>query len=724
VVNNNKTKNYSMAVNRRQFIKLTSGFTFTLALGSIGLKSVAGNAAGREQSLSVWVRIDGSGKITIYNPVAEMGQGSSTALPLILAEELDADWKQVEVENAPINPEIFGHDAIFGKMMMLTVGSFSVSSYFERLRIAGAQARHVLLLNAAENLAVPISELTTADSMVYHRFSGKQLSYADIAKFALVAALPLDIENIKLKPVDQFKLIGKNIPRVDIAGKLNGTAEYSIDVVVPGMKYGMIERSPVNGDSPLSFNAAELLAKKSISAVFAMDHGVAIIGDNIWAVIQARQALEVSWSKGALADNFDSSKAIEQYAALASAAESPTKVISTMGTSAEAAQHVNKNYQADYSVDFVYHAQMEPLNAVASVSTDGQKLDLWVGSQFPSGLRAEAAKLLNINIDNVNLHPCFLGGGFGRRSWHDFGLEAIQMSAVAKAPVKLLWSREDDLKNGAFRPMSLQRISAGVDQQGSLQSWHHRTIGDDFYLTASGAELPFYQIPYKVIDFRKIDIGIRTKHWRGVAHGPNKFAIESFIDEVALGEAADPYQFRRKLLAQSPRPLKVLDKAVSMSPWGSKPSQGRALGLSFAEGFGSLTAGVVEISLDESLGKIRVHRVWLAVDAGIIVQPDNAIRQLEGGIVQAISSVTLESVTFRDGAIQQSNFHDYPVLKMADTPQITISFIQSELPPSGIGEAAIPFIGGAIGNAFAALTGKRLRHLPFTTNRVKTVLNS
>jgi isoquinoline 1-oxidoreductase beta subunit len=438
----------------------------------------------------------------------------------------------------------------------------------------------------------------------------------------------------------------------------------------------------------------------------------------------ARKALNVTWSQGAEAESFHTTSAYEKYAAVATANSEPTAVITSSGDIAAADKSVTQRYQSDYFNHFVHHAQMEPLNAVASVRDDGKSADIWIGSQFPSGLRADVAKLLNTDADNVTIHPCYLGGGFGRRSWHDFGLEAVQLSKANGTPVKLLWSREDDIQYGAYRPVSLQRLSAGVGANGDILSWTHRTIGDDFYLTASGSAIPFYDIANQQIAFYQAATGIRNKHWRAVAHGPNKFAIESFVDEIAAGQGIEPYVLRRRLLAKSPRALAVLDTAVQMSPWGQKLPEGKVLGMAFAEGVGSITAGVVEISVDRSSGKISVHRVWAAIDSGIVIQPENALRQHEGAILQGISSALLESITIEQGVVQQSNFHDYPLLKLADAPKITIKLISSEAPPTGIGEVALPITAAAIGNAFATLTGKRLRTLPFSSTAVKSILNS
>ena len=314
---------------------------------------------------------------------------------------------------------------------------------------------------------------------------------------------------------------------------------------------------------------------------------------------------------------------------------------------------------------------------------------------------------------------------FGRRSLSDYIVEATHLSQAVKRPVKLLWTREDDIQYGAFRPISLQKMEAGVDKFGSIIAWRHIIVGPGSRLLGSGARNEFYVMPNQQIEIRGIDHGIRTKHWRGVGHGPNKYAIEAFIDEIALDHQIDPYEYRRNLMRNQPRALKVLDTVAEMANWKEKPAEGRARGIAFAERSGSLSAGVIEISVDRDTGKIRVHHIWAALDAGIVVQPDNAVAQMEGSILFGLGSVLKEEISFKNGAVQQSNFHDYQLLRMADIPEtLDVKIIPSQERPEGIGEAGLPVVGGCIANAFAALTGKRLRHMPFTPERVKEALKS
>ena len=720
-----------MSINRRQLLHGATGLTFMLAMGPVacGVAGENNNNCGQNEPMrSTWVRIDCQGIVTIYNPVAEMGQGSGTALPMIIAEEMDADWQDVRIEHSPIDAQLYGFLTRFGTASMMTAGSQAVELYFDKLRIAGAQIRQVLLQNAAAKLRVPVEELTTAASVVRHQKSNRQLKFGEIAAFATMPAALPSIDKSRLKPLAEFRLIGKTARRLDIPSKVDGSAQFAIDVKLPDMQYAMIQRSPVNGAAPLKFNAEQVQALDGVTAVIALEHGVGVVGKSTWAVLKARKVLQIQWTHGALAESFDSDKVFHSYALAAKTPPSTPKIVSVAGNVDAGQGLVAKTYHADYLNDFVYHAQIEPLNAVATVSADKKSAELWIGSQFPDDLKTQVASLLKVSEGQITIHPQYLGGGFGRRFWPDFGLEAVQLAAAAGVPVKLIWTREDDLQNGAFRPLTLQRLEAKLDHDGRAISWRHRVVGQNalngMIIASSGARIPHYDIANQLIDQVVVPGGIRCGHWRAVGSGPNKFAIECFIDEICHGQGEDAYQFRRRLMHDSPRAIRVLDAAVEMSGYPSKPGSGTAMGLAFSEHRNSLSAGVVEISLDHNSGAIRVLRAWIAADAGLIVQPDAARSQLEGAIIQGISSALHESVSIKAGAVQQSNFHDYQILRITEVPEINIRIIPSVEPPTGIGELGVPFAGPAIANAFATLTGKRLRHMPFSSANVKKALDS
>ncbi len=712
-------------ISRRKFLKKAGGVTFLISAGALvpTLYSRGSDNINAENKISAWVRIDENEQITILNPAAEMGQGSMTALAVIIAEELDVDWTRVHIQDSPIEPDTYGMQ--WGGQLggpMITVGSRTVRGYFNGLRLAGAQARKILMQSAATKWNVPLSEVSTSLGEVTHLASGKTLTYGQIATSLKVPEKLPEVNESDLRKPEDFRLIGKKIMRFDIPAKVDGKAIFSIDVQLPGMLYGVIARSPVNGSQPTLLNEAEIIALKGIYKVVRLDHGIGLVGESFELCQEARKLLKIEWTKDSKAQDYQSVAAFDQYHQLANAS-SAGEVIQNDGDAHKILQSAAKTYESYYKNDFVYHAQMEPLNAVVSVAEDGKSAEAWVGSQAHDSARRAVANVLGIAFEDVTYHPCYLGGGFGRRSLAGYVEETTHLSNAVKRPVKLIWSREDDVQYGAFRPISLQRMQASVDREGTINAWSHHVVGTGDGLLASGAKNPYYSIPNQYIDLRSIDHGVRTKHWRSVGHGPNKYASEAFIDEIALDLGKDPYEVRRHLLRNNPRELKVLDKVAEMCQWGSVITEGRARGMAFAERSGALVGGVAEISVDRENGKIKVHHFWCAMDAGVVVQPDNAVAQLEGGVIFGLSSVLHESITFKDGAVEQSNFHNYPIARMSDAPEsIECYIIPSQEAPMGVGEASTPVVGGAIANAFLALTGKALYHMPFTADRVKEVL--
>ena len=720
-----KSQTTSGAVlSRRQFLASSGGLTFAVTVGAPLRESLAANAQQGTATMGAWVRIDPDDWITIYNPASEMGQGSMTALPVIVADEMDADWEKVRIEQAPVEREIYGNPTWFGGRM-LTVGSRTVQGYYHALRIAGAQVRAVLLENAARVMDVPVEELTTEASVVVHTASGRRLSYGHIAAATPASVRIPEVSDADLKARKDFRLIGTTMQRRDIPDKVMGKAIYSIDVQRPGMVYAVMTRCPVNGARPVKSNATEFKQKPGVIDVVDVDYGIAIVSETIEGALSARKALQITWTEDVPARRFDSEASFARYREIAESANASSTTIHANGNPKAAFARAAKIYSAEYSSDHAYHAQMEPLNAVAEVNAAGDGAEVWAGTQFADGARDAAASALGVSPSRIQFHPCYLGGGFGRRSLHENVVEAVRISKSVKRPVKLIWSREDDVAYGAFRPMALQRLEAAVNERGDIDGWRHIVVGDGGRLLYSGVRIPFYGIPNQEIALRSTRHGVRLKHWRAVGHGFNKLAIEGLIDEIAADQKIDPYEFRRRLMKDSPRALKVLDTAAAMAGWGGSTPQGRARGIAFSERSDSLAAAVAEVSLDQSTGKIRVHRFWASLDAGVVVQPANAVAQMESGIVYGLSSIIAERITFRDGAVQQSNFHDYPVMRMSDAPEsIEIRLIESDEPPTGIGESGVPIVTAAVANAFAALTGARLRHMPFTPDRVRAALEA
>nr|WKN35384.1 molybdopterin-dependent oxidoreductase [Tunicatimonas sp. TK19036] len=716
-------------ISRRKFLATAGGVTISITAYALAPKLGSGNKDSETKpaeasEITAWVRIEPDGQITIYNPAAEMGQGSMTALPVILAEELDADWSKVRIENAPIEPDVYGLTRWGGSKIMLTVGSWSVSGYFDSLRQAGAQARYVLLNSVADHWQVPISELTTEPGIVVHQKSNRRVSYGETTSFLKVPELIPDIPPEQFKQSSQFRLIGSVIPRYDIPAKTDGSALFAMDVQVPDMLYGVIERGNIHGASPTLQNEDRIREMGGVVDLVMLDHGVGVVAKSVEQALNAKSRLRIQWSDDVKAVGHSSQEAFALYEKIANEGQ-PGEILIDEGNFSQAYSTAAKTYSADYKNDYIYHAQMEPLNAIASVAADGSSAEIWAGTQGPGSVAETIAEELQIDPSRVTLHQHFLGGGLGRRSNHDSIIEAVHLSKAVSRPVKLIWTREDDLRYGMYRPMSFQRLQASTDASGNLTGLLHCVVGDGGGLLTSGGRNEFYAIPNQHLEERGVENGIRLKHWRAVGHGPNKFAIESFMDEIATDQGVDPYEFRRKLMKNSPRALQTLEKAAAMANWSTPPPEGRARGIAFGERSGSLCTGICEISVDREKGKIIVHHFWSAVDAGIVVQPDNVIAQMEGGIIMGMSSVLEESITIQNGQVQQHNFNDYLLLRITDIPEsIEIAMIPSEEPPQGVGEASLPVVAGAIANAFAALTGKRLRHLPFTPERVREALKA
>ena len=717
----------ALPVTRRGVLAGIGGLTFCMAAGIDGLHLVGSAQAqvAAAKSLNPWVRILPDGTTVIYSAGAEMGQGSLTSLAAIVADEMDADWSKVQVEVAPSEVEIYGYRNGNERSMAIT-GSRAVQRYYADLRVAGAQVRKVLVSAAAKKWNVDPATLKTESHAVVDPASGRKMSYGEIAAFAEVPAELPKIEKTDLKPNSSLKLIGTSQPRRDIPAKVNGTAQYSIDLHLPGMVYATVLHSPVQSSAPESWNDAEIKAMPGVIGTVKLADGVAVVADTWEHTLAAKQALQVTWKKGK-ADGFDSENALDaQYAKIHADPQAKTQPVDQKGDVKAAFASAAKTYRADYLSDFGYHAQMEPLNAVARFNEAGDKVEVWEGTQAPDRTRIDVAKALGFKVEQVEHHQCYMGGGFGRRSIGDYASEAALVAREIKKPVKLLWTREEDVGNGMFRPQSFQCLEGAMDKDGKVTGWQHCVVGDGgAQLLVGGMKIPYYGIENQHLELRGVSHGVKLKHWRGVAHVFNVFAIESFVDEMAAAQNMDPLEFRLKNMALPERTRAVFEKVAQMSDWKAKRPEGRALGLSISERSGSLGAGVAEISLDKTTGKIRVHKTWLAVDGGLIVQPDAAKGNIESGILYGMSSVLFERITVKDGVVEQSNFHDYHVVRMEDTPEeIHIEFLQNDKPPQGLGEIGNPWIAAAVANGFHKLTGKRLRHMPFTPERVLEVLKA
>ncbi len=726
-------------MDRRDFVKGAAGLTFAFSLGGGLLGRSARALAADTSKLNAWVTIGADNTVTLLCPSAEMGQGVWTSLPLVLAEELDADWSKVKVEYAPPIPPIYGNPHPVFHGAQVTAYSTSVSGYFDSLRIAGAQARKVLIDNAAAQWKVPAAELTTADGFVIHAKSGKRISYGDIAKFATIPGELPKITAADLKKPSQFKLIGHtDVRRLDLPAKVNGSAQYGIDVVdVPGTVYASVLQAPAEGAKAAVGNLDDVAKMKDIAAVIPLPFGVAVIGGSVEATRAGRNALKVTWDMaGSPANGFDSAKAMEDYASTAKDPKAPTRVAYKIGPTKEILLGT-KVVEANYSSQYVYHAQMEPMNAVAVVAEDGKSAEIWTGTQFAALISFIVSGILKTTPDKIVVHQKFLGGGYGRRLAPDIAIQAVILASIVKKPVKLILTREDDLAAARTRPMTYHALKAGLDGSNNLIAWYHRLVaenvdaianppafansGGDDIIGWEGMEPASYDILSVLAEGVRKQNGMRVWPWRAIGTGYNKFAAEAFLDEVAQAMGRDPLSLRLELTKNHPRANAVIKAVAEMSDFAKKqPDRGK--GIAFCNYDGTYTACVAEASVDKQTGKIRVHNLWMAVDPGVVVQPNQIHAQLESGMVFGLSAALIEELRFKDGAPQATNFDSYPVLRMADMPEIHTKIVASDAAPTGIGEVAVPTVAPAVANAIGQLTGKRLRDVPMSPDRVKQSL--
>jgi isoquinoline 1-oxidoreductase subunit beta len=686
-----------------------------------------------------WVRIAPDGAITIMAPAAEMGQGTTTALAVIFAEEFDADWSKVKVEFSPADDKIYGSPIPFFFGMMITAASTAVMAYYKNMRLYGAQARRVLLDAAASHWNVPVAELTTEPSVVVHAKGGQRLSYGEIASFATAPeTLPVMTEN-DLKDPSQFRLIGHEIPRVDIPEKTDGSAQYSIDVRVPNMVYATVVRAPVLGAAVVSVNDAEVSKTPGVLKVVQLPPDrVAVVARTYEQALAGERGLKITWSKIAESE-FDSERGMEEQSAIARDLSRPGVVVQNAGDAVAALGGAARVYQAEYRTEYVYHAHLEPLNSVAWVKDGVKTVELWVGSQSPTHCVRSVAEALGIAPENVQLHRTYLGGGFGRRSAkdHDWAVDSALISRELGQPVKVIWSRESDVRYGRFKPMTSQYLRAAEDKDGRLTAYHHRLVADEALAMTDplryekGKEFPRisttgiktdYDFPNILVEAVRQKQGVRMSAVRGVGSTVNQFAAESFIDEIAAARGADPVQFRLDLLNKLPAEQEVLRAAAQMAAWKAGEKSGR--GVSFVTNAGTHLATIAQVAVDRKTGAIRVSEIWIAADVGVAISPRNLDAQLQSAAIHSLSNLLKERITFKNGAVEQSNFYDYPVLRMSEAPEVHTHIVPSTRNPVGIGDLGGIGVGPAVTNAFFSATGRRLRQSPFLPERVLAVLNT
>ena len=726
--------NQHASLNRRDFLGTAAGLT--LALTILPERFAGIDAAGAEASLSpnAWLTITPDGTITIVSPAAEMGQGTSTTLPVIIAEELDADWSKVKPILPPAWEEKKYGNPEYG-MNFQTSASASVHGYFKPLRIAGAQARRVLLDAVAARWNVPVAELSTEPSVVVHKASSRRISYGEVAAFAQAPATLPKIEDKDLKDPASFRYIGKHVPRVEVPLKVTGAAKYGMDVQVPGMVYAAVLQSPYPGGAPETVDDAAARKVPGITDVIRLPEGVGVIGDTVEGTQAAKRLLKVTWSNAPGA-SLDSERALAEFAVIGRDKSREGVAYAKEGDAKGVMAGAAKVYRGEYRTRYVYHAQMEPMNATASVGADGKSAEVWTGTQGPSSLLNEVARVLQTERAKITLHQQLLGGGFGRRGAYETVIDAVRLAKAVGKPVKMIRSREDDIAFGKFRPMTAHYIEAGLDRNGKVIAWHHRVVAESVIAYTSGdptprqdrivmkgSPIPQYPIPNKLAEHVIEARGARLSPWRGVGNGHNAFAAESFLDEIAKDQGKDPIAFRIALAEGQPRMQTLLRTVAEMSDWKRK-REGTGLGVATMVKDDTLSAGVAEVSVDRATGKLKVHNIWCAIDAGIAVQPRNLAAQTEGSIIYGLGHVLREKIVIKDGHVLQSNYTDYEVARMSDVPNIEVKVVSTDNPPTGAGEDGLPVLAGAVGNAIAALTGVRLHELPFAPDRVRGALGA
>jgi isoquinoline 1-oxidoreductase subunit beta len=714
---------------RRQFLLASAALGGGLVLGFyIPFRGAPIAAAAEPPPLqpNAWLRIAEDGQVRISVAKSEMGQGVWTSMPMLVAEELDADWALVEPEQAEVAP-VYYH-TIYG--VMVTGGSSSVSSSWEQLRTVGAAARQMLLAAAARRWAVPAAECRTEPGIVLHPPSGRRLGYGALAAAAAQEPLPTAVQ---LKDPKTFRLIGRSPARLDTPAKIRGSARFGLDVQRPGLLVALVARPPVFGGSVRSLRAARAKQVPGVRTVAQIPSGVAVIAADLPAALQGRQALEIEWDLGP-EPQLSSAALLQEYRQLA---EQPGTVARKDGDPAQALQQAAKTLSAEYDVPYLAHACMEPLNC--TVELGPHACEIWTGSQFQSVDRDAAAKAAGLKPEQVRLHTTFLGGGFGRRAnpASDFVVEAVEVAKVAKAPVKLIWTREDDMQGGWYRPLWYSRLEGGLDETGNPVAWSHRIVGQSIMrgtpfeasMAATGfdgtsvegaMDLP-YAIPNLLVDLHSPQHTVPVQWWRSVGHSHTAFVTECFLDELARAAGQDPFAFRRRLLAGQPRHRAVLERVAAMADWQSPLPKGRGRGIAVHKSFGSYIAQAAEVSLDDR-GQISVHRVFCAVDCGRVVHPDTIKAQMEGGIIFGLSAALFGAITLKEGRVQEENFDRYPLLRLEESPQIEVQIVESVEAPSGIGEPGVPPIAPAVANALFAASGVRLRQLPLTPERIQAAL--
>ncbi len=712
--------NTTIQTSRRSFLKTSAVATGGLLMGVAlpGLRSTA-DAAAMLHTPNAWVHIADDNTITLISARSEMGQGVYTSMPMLIAEELNVDLRKVKVAFAPPDAKVYGNPLLGGPQ--LTGGSTSVRDGWEKLRVAGAQVREMLLTAAAARWNVDKDLLKAENGMVFGP-KGKKATYGELAASAATMPVP---EKPPIKDPKDFRIVGKRTKRLDTPAKTNGTAEFGIDVKLPGMVYAALEQCPVIGGTVKSFDASKAKTMPGVIDVVQIPDGVAVVANSWWRANMARKTLNIVWDEGA-GGSLNSTAMLEGIrAAVNTGKPLPLKAV---GDAEAVIAKSDKVIRAEYVSQLLSHSPLEPMNFTASYK-DG-KVDLIGPTQWQDAAQGTVAKVLGLKPEDVSLRTTFLGGGFGRRIDIDFIIQAAQISKAVNKPVKLVWSREDDMTHDFYRPQAVNTLAAAIGPDGKPTALTYRltsqsVTGRVFGLPAevqdplmTEAAVAAYEIPATKHDVVKNDAGLRVGYWRSVSHFLNAFANESFVDELAKNAGKDPYEYRMSMLANQPRFANVLKLAAEKAGWGKPLPAGRARGIALMEGYDTYQAQVAEVSLDAN-GSVLVHRVTVAADLGRMVNPDTVEAQIQSSVAFGMGAALMQEITVDKGRVQQNNFHQFPVVRMHQAPQIDITLVESTEKPGGIGEPATAVVVPAIANAVAALTGKRIRKLPITADALK-----
>jgi isoquinoline 1-oxidoreductase subunit beta len=739
---------------RREFLKSSAAASAGLLLAFyLPASAATPEASEKDFKPNAYIAIDPKGDIRLVVTRSEMGQGVRTALAMILAEELDADWSRVRIEQGDCDPQ-------YGDMT--TGGSMSIRSTWDPLRKAGASARGMLLTAASQTWGVTKDECSaTGDSVIEHKKSGRKATYGQLAVKAASVPVPKDVP---LKDPKDYRIVGTKRARVDGQHIVIGEAHYGIDTKVPGTLYAVVARPPVFGGKVKKFDATRALAVPGVRKVFEVPSvempplfgeerkpdsghqhylwgGVAVVADSTWQAIAGRRALTIDWDNGPGAEESTE----KQRATLTELLKTPGKELKKIGDPDAVITSAAKIVEADYETPFLAHMTMEPVNCTASVR-DG-KCEVWAPTQNPNGMATALASVLNLPQSALTIHITLIGGGFGRRLCIDYGVEAALISRSAAAPVKVIWTRDDDIRHDYYRPISHHRLRAGLDAQGQVTTWLHHIAAPSTDSTFLGGEvpdtggteiagtgLPNGTVPNYLLQQSFLHTAVPRGYWRAVDTNWNHFAVQCFIDEIAAAAGKDPLALRRQLIATKQKPagqgdnegetpvnvdrlLGVLNLVAEKSDWGKPLPAGRGRGIAGLYGFGSYVAHVAEVTVAKD-GTLRVDRVVVAVDCGQVINPDLVAAQIEGGVVFGLTSALYDEITIQNGQVQQTNFDNYPMLRIADMPEVEVHLVPSHEPPGGIGEPGVPSTAPAVANAIFAATGKRLRRLPFQTQEL------